>query len=198
MGKIVLHASMSLDGYTAGPNVDMEHPMGVGGMWLHEWLFADPIDPVDAVVSEAMYDRRRVGAVLMGRRHFDVGVDHWCPAGTFEMPCFVVTHRAAAAMVKGQTRFEFVTGGIEEAVGRARRAACGLDVNVIGADIARQLLVAGLINEINVNLVPIVLGGGASLFGGLHAGQVEFEQVGAAPSSTVTHVRYRVTVPPAV
>ena len=59
MGKIVLHASMSLDGYTAGPNVDMEHPMGVGGMWLHEWLFADPIDPVDAVVSEAMYDRRR-------------------------------------------------------------------------------------------------------------------------------------------
>jgi len=198
MGKIVLHASMSLDGYTAGPNVDMEHPMGVGGMWLHEWLFADPIDPVDAVVSEAMYDRRRVGAVLMGRRHFDVGVDHWCPAGTFEMPCFVVTHRAAPAMVKGQTRFEFVTGGIEEAVGRARRAACGLDVNVIGADIARQLLVAGLINEINVNLVPIVLGGGASLFGGLRAGQVEFEQVGAAPSSTVTHVRYRVTIPPGV
>jgi len=198
MGKIVLHASVSLDGYTAGADVDMAHPMGVGGMWLHEWLFADPIDPVDAVVSAAMYDRRRVGAVLMGRRHFDVGVDHWCPDGTFEMPCFVVTHRAAPAMWKGQTRFEFVTGGIEEAVQRARQAACGLDINVMGADIARQLLVAGLINEINVNLVPILLGAGASLFGGLHAGQVEFEQLGAAPSSTVTHLRYRVTVPPGV
>jgi dihydrofolate reductase len=198
MGKIVLHASMSLDGYTAGPNVDMEHPMGVGGMWLHEWLFADPIDPVDAVVSKAMYDRRRVGAVLMGRRHFDVGVDHWCPEGTFEMPCFVVTHRAAPPLEKGRTRFEFITGGMEEAVSRARAAACGLDINVIGADIARQLLVTGLIDEINVNVVPILLGGGASLFGGLEAAQVEFEQLGAAPSSTVTHIRYRVTVPPAV
>ena len=198
MGKIVLHASVSLDGFTAGPNVDMEHPMGMGGMWLHEWLFADPIDPVDAVVSEAMYDRRRVGAVLMGRRHFDVGVDHWCPQGTFEMPCFVVTHRAAPPMAMGLTRFEFVTEGIEEAVRRARRAACGLDINVMGADLARQLLVAGQIDEINVNVVPIVLGGGASLFGGLRAGQVEFEQLGAAPSSTVTHIRYRVTMPRAI
>jgi len=198
MGKIVLHASMSLDGFIAGADVDMEHPMGVGGMWLHEWLFADPIDPVDAVVSAAMYDRRRVGAVLMGRRHFDVGVDHWCPAGTFDMPCFVVTHRPAPPMMKGLTRFEFVADGIEEAVRRARRAARGLDINVMGADIARQLLETGLINEINVDLVPILLGGGASLFGGLQAGQIEFEQLGAAPSSTVTHIRYRVTIPPAV
>ena len=198
MGKIVLHASMSLDGYIAGPNVDMEHPMGEGGMWLHEWLFADPIDPVDARVSAAMYDRCRVGAVLMGRRHFDVGVDHWCPEGTFEMPCFVVTHRAEPAMVKGLTRFEFVTEGIDEAVRRARRAACGLDINVMGGELARQLLVAGYIDEINLNLVPIILGGGAPLFGGLRPGQVEFEQVAAAPSSTVTHIRYRVTVPPAI
>ena len=198
MGKIVLHASMSLDGYTAGPNVDMDRPMGEGGMWLHEWLFADPIDPVDAMVSEAMYDRCRVGAVLMGRRHFDVGIDHWCADGTFDMPCFVVTHRGGPAMMKGQTRFEFVTGGIEEAVGRARVAAGHLDINVMGADLARQLLVAGLINEINVNVVPILLGCGASLFGGLHAGQIEFQQIGAAPSSTVTHIRYRVTRPPAI
>jgi len=198
MGKIVLHASMSLDGYIAGPNVDMDRPMGEGGMWLHEWLFADPIDPVDAVVSEAMYDRRRVGAVLMGRRHFDVGVDHWCPQGTFEMPCFVVTHRAAPPMAMGLTRFEFVTEGIDEAVHRARAAAAGLDINVMGGDLARQLLVAGYIDEINVNLVPIILGGGSGLFAGLRPGCIEFEQTAAAPSSTVTHIRYRVTIPPAV
>jgi dihydrofolate reductase len=188
---------MSLDGFTAGPNVDMERPMGEGGMWLHEWLFADPMDPVDAEVSCAMYDPDKVGAVLMGRRHFDVGIGHWCDRGTFPMPCFVVTHRAAAPMAKGYTRYEFVTGGIEQAVGKARAAAKGRDIFVIGAEITRQMLVAGLIEEIVVDLVPIVLGGGASLFGGLAPGQVEFEQINAAPSSTVTHLRYRVTVPTA-
>jgi len=195
MGKIVLHVSMSLDGYTAGPNVDVDHPMGEGGLWLHEWLFADPIDPLDAAVSESMHDSCRVGAVLMGRRHFDLGVERWCADGRSAPACFVVTHRRAPPMVIRQTRFEFVTDGIREGVRRARWAARGLDINVMGASLARQLLEAGFLDEINVSLVPIILGGGASLFTGLRPGCVEFEQIGGATSATVTHLRYRVTTP---
>src|SRR6266568_3369275 len=140
---------MSLDGFTAGPGVSAGHPMGEGGTRLHEWLFADPMDPADAEVASAMYAPAKVGAVLMGRRHFDVGIAQWGDDGTFGMPCFVVT---------------------------------------------RQLLHAGLIDEIEINLVPIVLGGGASLFGGLKSEEITLEQIAVRPTSTVTHLRYRIVM----
>jgi dihydrofolate reductase len=198
MGQVKLHVSMSLDGFTAGAGVSVEHPMGMGGLRLHEWLFADRMDPVDAEVARAMFARDEVGAVLMGRRHFDVGIADWGDDGTFGMPCFVVTHRPADRLVKGPTTFEFLTGGPERALETARASAGDMDVNIMGADLTRQLLRAGLIDEIEINLVPIVLGAGASLFGGLEPEEITLRQIAVRPASAVTHLRYGVVKSPRV
>lgn len=186
-----VHVSMSLDGFVSGPDVTVERAMGRGGDQLHAWLFARPQDPVDADVASAIYSTDAVGAVLMGRRTLDVGIGHWGD-GTFEMPCFVVSHRAHEPIVKGSTTFTFVTEGLENAVEQACAAAGNKDVNVMGAETTRQLLVGGLIDELEINLVPIVLGSGATLFGGLTPDVLHLEQLSARPSTTVTHLRYRV------
>jgi len=192
MGSIQLHVSMSLDGYTAGPDVSMANPMGEGGEALHAWLGPDP-DPVDADVAAAMFSTDTVGSVLMGRRTLDVGIRHWGDDGTFAMPCFVVTNRPHEPIVKGETTFTFVTDGLESAVAQARAAADDKAVNVMGANVTRQLLISGVIDMIEVNLVPIILGGGTSLFGALPANGVRLEQLDARSSDSVHHLRYRVS-----
>jgi dihydrofolate reductase len=194
---IKLHVSMSLDGFVAGPDVGVDQAMGSGGDDLHRWLLAQPPHPVDLEVAEAMYSPATVGAVLMGRRTLDVGIAHWGDQGTFAMPCFVVTNRTREPLVKGPTTFTFVTSGLHSAVEQARDAAGDKDVNVMGADLTRQLMTAGLIEELQIDLVPIILGGGATLFGGLPVDAVSFEQVDARASATVTHIRYRLARPSA-
>lgn len=192
MGSIDLHVSMSLDGYTAGPNVSVAKPMGEGGEALHTWLLAATPAAVDADVAAAMFSTDTVGAVLMGRRTVEVGITHWGDDGTFAMPCFVVTSRPHERIVKSDTTFTFVTDGLESAVNQARAAAGDKAVNVMGADVTRQLLIGGLIDTIEINLVPIILGGGTSLFGDLPANSVGLEQLDARPSVSVNHLRYRV------
>lgn len=192
MGQIHLHVSISLDGFTTGAQVRFDNPLGDGGEQLHEWLFADPMDPVDADVAAAMYDPAAVGAVLMGRRQFDLGIRHWGDDGTFRMPCFVVTHRPAERVVKRPTTFDFVTDGLDRALAQAQEAAGGKSVKVMGADVTRQLLLAGAIDQIELDIVPILLGDGASLFGGLDPASIELCQIDVRPSSRVTHVRYAV------
>ena len=186
-----VHVSVSLDGFVAGPDVTVERAMGRRGDELHTWLFARPQDPVDADVASSMYSTDAVGAVLMGRRTLDVGIGHWGD-DTFEMPCFVVSHRAHEPIVKGSTTFTFVTDGLELAVEQACAAAGDKDVNVMGADLTRQLLAWGMIDELEISLVPIVLGTGATLFGDLPSDALQLEQLSARPSATVTHLRYRV------
>jgi dihydrofolate reductase len=186
------HVSMSLDGFVAGAGIDVGRAMGQGGEALHSWLFADPQDPVDREVARAMFSVETVGAVLMGRRTLDVGLGHWGDDGTFQVPCFVVTHRAHDDIRKQTTTFTFVTDGLAEAAGRARMAAGDRHVNVMGASITRQLIVAGLIDEIHISLVPILLGDGASLLGGLPPDSLELEQLDVMTSACVTHLRYGV------
>lgn len=188
---IKVHVSVSLDGFVSGPDVTVDRAMGRGGDQLHAWLFARPQDPVDAAVASAMYSNDRVGAVLMGRRTLDVGIGHW-DDDTFKMPCFVVSHRAHAPIVKGSTTFTVVSDGLQHAVEQARAAAGSKDVNVMGADITRQLLLGGLIDELEINLVPIILGSGATLFGDLPPDALPLDQLSVQPSATVTHLRYRV------
>jgi dihydrofolate reductase len=192
---IKLHVSMSLDGFVAGPDVSVDRAMGRGGEELHGWLFAQPRHPVDREVADAMHSTATVGAVLMGRRTFDVGIAHWGDDGAFAMPCVVVTHRAHDTIAKGPTSFTFVTSGLENAVARACAAAGDKAVSVMGADLARQLLSAGLIEELDIDLVPIILGGGTTLFGHLTPGVVRLQQLDVQPSATVTHIRYRVEYP---
>jgi dihydrofolate reductase len=198
-GRVLLHVSMSLDGFTAGPKVSTAQPMGEHGERLHSWLTGNGAvhDPADREVASKMFSPESTGAVLMGRRTFAVGEKPWGDDGTFNLPCFVVTHYPAATIVKGRTRFTFVTGGLADALAQAKAAAGCRNVNVMGAYLARQCLAAGYIDEIHVNLIPILLGGGARLCEGLITPPIELERTGVVASSAATHIAFRVRKEPA-
>ena len=180
MAKVLVYASMSLDGYVAGPNVSEAHPMGVGGPRLHDWMFSDPGDPSDRAVSRAI--RADTGAVVVGRRTFDVGLRHWNDV-PYPAPSFVVTHETRPDLPQRSGTFAFVDD-IEDAVKRAKEAAGDRTVMVMGADVQRQVMAAGLADEVMISLVPVLLGAGAKLFDGLPA--MSF-------TGPVTHLRYPVT-----
>ena len=148
MGKIVLDVSMSLDGFTAGPNVREAEPMGDGGERLHEWMASD-VDvrrEVDATV----------GATVIGRRTFDLGVGLWGGTPWPGVPSFVVTHRTREDLV-GDNGGVFAFDGLQAAARRAKEAARDKDVLVLGAHVAGQLLSAGLLDEVRLHLVPAKL-----------------------------------------
>src|SRR5688572_19475819 len=120
MGNVVLHFSISLDGYVAGPAVDAGSPMGRGGECLHEWLFSESRSAAD--IESAREVRDSVGAVVLGKRTFDVGIGQWRDT-PFAAPCFVLTHAAGNELAQKSGSFVFVTDGIESAVRQARAAA---------------------------------------------------------------------------
>ena len=197
MGIVRAHMSMSLDGFVTGPDVSVEQPMGAGGERLHEWLFGAS-NPADIETAAEMFSTRTTGAVVMGRRTFDVGERPWGEDGTFHMPCFVLTHRAAPTLVKGKTSFTFVTEGPEHALALARTAADDKAVNVMGANTIQQLLRHRLIDEIHVNLVPVLLQAGTRLFEHLGPERIELERRQVIqPSSGVTHLTFRIRPPAA-
>ncbi|TMR94769.1 dihydrofolate reductase family protein [Nonomuraea basaltis] len=187
MSIVVLHKSMSLDGFVAGPNVGAEHPMGEGGMRLHDWLLTDRPDTRDKEVAAAV--SASVGAVVVGRRTFDVGVPIWEDT-PYPVPTFVLTHRAREELVMPSATFTFVTDGVESCLKSARLAAGNGDVVLMGAETGRRFLAAGLVDEIQINLVPVVLGNGLRLLENLH--HIELERIGLVASETVTHLRFRV------
>lgn len=191
MEKVVLSMSVSLDGFSAGPDVGVDRPMGEGGERLHEWLFHGNAE--QGVNAEMVRSQRAdAGAVVVGRRMFDVGVGLWGDT-PYPLPCVVLTHEARADRVEKSGTFTFVTG-VENALRRARAAAAGgKDVLVMGgAHTAREFLRAGLVDEIRLQLVPVLLGAGTRLFDHLDAGRVELERTGLAGSPQVTHLRFRV------
>ncbi len=187
MGKVTLDMSMSLDGFIAGPNVGVERPMGEGGERLHEWLFNTSASEVDAEVEREM--SATTGAVVLGRRTFDVGVGLWGDV-PFPVPCFVLTHEAREELVKKSGTFNFVTDGIESALQRAKAAAGEKDVRLMGANIAQQFLRAGLLDEIQINLVPVLFGEGTRLFDQIGTKYIELERTRVIQSSAVTHLRF--------
>jgi dihydrofolate reductase len=209
MTKITSHVSISLDGFVAGPNQSPENPIGEGGMRLHEWAFATQawqdthgLDSgernADSEVVEAV--SRNVGAHIMGRRMFGGGEGPWDQAWRgwwgedppYHTPVFVLTHHARERLaMQGGTTFEFVTGGVAEALERGRAAAGERDVVVAGgARAIQQFLAAGLLDELYLHIVPVLLGGGERLLEGVGDPTLEPIQVVASPG--VTHIRYRV------
>jgi dihydrofolate reductase len=202
MSKVKADISMSLDGFVTGPHDDLDTPLGEGGERLHEWLFGlaswrarhgheGGEQSVDADVLEEAF--ARTGAVLMGRRMFDLGERPWGDEPPFRMPVFVVTHQPREPLVKdGGTSFTFVTDGIERALALAREAAGERDVSVAGgADVIRQVIAAGLLDEIQLHVVPVLMGGGVRLFEGLDPADARFEQVRGIASPGVTHLLLR-------
>src|SRR5688500_16899949 len=185
MGKVHVDISMSLDGFVAGPNQTLEEPLGKGGEQLHEWVIAlkswrerhglsgGETGPDSEVVEESVRD---TGATVMGRRMFsggegvwedDPNADGWWGDDPpFRHPVFILTHHPREAVTKqGGTTFTFVTEGIESALEQARAAAGDKDVAIAGgANAIQQFLSAGLIDELQIHIAPILLGGGTRLF----------------------------------
>jgi dihydrofolate reductase len=202
---------MSLDGFIAGPNQSVENPLGEGGEQLHEWALAleawrkphglegGDVNASSEVIEKAL---ENVGATVMGRNMFggegawdDVPWDGWWGDNPpFHTPVFIVTSHAREPVAKqGGTTFTFVTDGIESALEQAREAAGGKDVALGGgANVAQQYLKAGLIDELQIHLVPVLLGEGARLFDNLGDAEIRLECVRAVEAPGVTHLTYRV------
>ena len=214
MSKVRCHISISLDGYVAGPRQSEEDPLGVGGEHLHDWAIplaawrgshgkeGGAVSASSAVFEETIDN---IGAAVMGRGMFGpVGRGPWAEDEPwngwwgdnppYHYPVFVVTHHPRAAVeMEGGTTFHFVTGGIESALGQAKEAAGGKDVMVWGGgQIVGQYLAAGLLDVLELHVVPILLGGGSRLLDDLGDTDVRLEQVRAVEGDGVAHLKYLV------
>jgi dihydrofolate reductase len=209
MSKLRVHAfAISLDGYGAGPGQDLEHPLGVGGMALHEWVFATRTfqrihggdggaTGVDDDFAARGFDG--IGAWIMGRNMFGPQRGPWPDDGwkgwwgenpPYHTPAFVLTHHDRPPItMEGGTTFHFVTGGIEAALAQARAAAGDKDVR-LGGGVAtvRQYLAAGLIDELHLAIAPVLLGSGEHLFAGIDAAGLGYECREHVPTAAATHV----------
>ena len=203
--------TISIDGYAAGPNQDIDHPLGVGGELLHQWLIPTRTfqqihgagDGTTGVDDEfAARGFRNVGAWILGRNMFGPVRGPW-PDGDwkgwwgdnppYHVPVFVLTHHARPSIeMEGGTTFHFVTGGIHEALSRAREAANGMDVRIGGgAGVIRQYLQEALIDELHIAISPILLGQGERLFEGTDLRAAGYECIEFVGSEKATHVVLR-------
>jgi dihydrofolate reductase len=194
VSRIFLDITMSLDGFVAAPNVGVSRPLGDEGECLHNWLFGDgtilPTDDDREVVQEMF---TRTGAFVMGRRTFDVGEGPWGNDGAFRVPCFVLTHRARATLVKGPTTFTFITAGLDKCLEEAKAAAGERDVCVMGgAEIAQQCLRARIVDEMRLHLAPMLLSSGTRLFDHIGPKRLGLERTRVIESPLATHLTFRV------
>lgn len=202
MSKVIVELSMSLDGFVTGPNDGPERPLGEGGERLFQWYSSGdtplqlPGTDMVFMVSPASAELLReewatFGAGVAGRRMFDIAGawDGHPPGGG---PSFIVTHSPPQAWVKPGSPFIFVTDGIESAIQQAKQAAGDKNVSIGSASIAQQCITAGLLDEIRIDLVPTLLGGGVRLFDNLGAQPVDLEMIRVVESPGVTHLRFRV------
>jgi dihydrofolate reductase len=211
MSKVRAHISTSLDGFVAGPNQTQDDPLGDGGEGLHEWVIATKAwraasglaggeDNISsAVVAE---EKANVGAEIMGRGKFgpaargpwgdDPWRGWWGEDPPFHMPVFVLTHHEREPLVLSDTTFTFHTDGIESALERARDAAGDKDVFIGGgAEVINEYLAAGLIDELELHVAPILLGAGARLFDGVGP-NLKLEALRVIEAPGVAHLKYRV------
>jgi dihydrofolate reductase len=204
--------TISLDGYGAGPNQDLNNPLGVGGTDLHQWLFPTRTfqralfgkDSGTTGVDDDFAARgfQNVGAWILGRNMFgpirgpwpnEDWKGWWGDNPPYHFPVFVLTHHARAPLeMEGGTTFHFVTGDIHEALDRARAAANGKDVRIGGGPhTIQQYLRAGLIDELHIAISPVLLGQGERLFEGVDLRAAGYECIQLAPAEKATHVVLR-------
>ena len=212
VSRLRFKISMSLDGFIAGPSQSLENPLGIGGMRLHEWVFAlaswraqhglegGVVNESTTVIEEGIAN---IGATVMGRNMFGGHPGPWDSKKPwsgwwganppFHHPVFVLTKYAREPLeLEGGTTFTFVTGGIDVALEQARRAAGGKDVSLAGgANAAQQYLAAGLVDEMEISLVPTLLGSGERLFNGVGDDLHGLEAVRTVAAPGVTHLKFR-------
>jgi dihydrofolate reductase len=191
MGKVTCDISMSLDGFIAGPNVRVGNGMGDDGDRLHAWMFGGNTETDDAIVAEK---NASPGAILIGKRMFDVGFEPWGDPPPFGMPVFIVTHEAREPLpMQGGTTYTFVTKGIEAALELAREAAGDKDVGIWGgANIIQEYLKAGLLDEMQIHVVPVLFGDGTRLFEHLGGQRIELKRTSTIDTPGATHFRFSV------
>jgi dihydrofolate reductase len=190
MGEVVLDMTMSLDGFVAGPNVSMNNPMGENGEGLHEWIFNNT--GINKTITDEM--QMSHGAVIFGKRTFDVGEPHWNGDTPFSLPCFVVTNKAIGSKASSKGNVYHFINEIETALSQAQLAAGKKNVLVMGgASIAQQFLRAGLVDIIHARIVPVLMGKGVRLFDSDGDAQIELERIRIVEGDNgVTHISYRV------
>ena len=212
MARVRAEISTSLDGFVAGPNQTREEPLGQGGEQLHEWvvklaswraqhgLEGGEANPDDELTKANVAS---TGAYVMGRRMYSGGEGPWeddSKAGSwwgeetpFDVPVFVLTHHARETLVKKDgTTFTFVTDGVEAAIEQARHAAGEKDVTIAGgASVIQQALRSGLVDELQIHVAPVILGGGVRLFDDTGGGPIELEATHVIESPQVTHLGFR-------
>ena len=211
MSRLRFRISVSLDGFVAGPDQSVDNPLGIGGEGLHDWVIrlaawraphglpGGEVNESSKVVEE---EQAGIGATIMGRNMFGGHPGSWNPNDPwngwwgeeppFHHPVFVLTHHAREPLaLKGGTTFTFVTDGIESALDQAREAAGGKDVMLGGgADVAQQYLRAGLVDEMEIHLVPVLLGGGERLFDGVGRDLHGLELVRTVATPDVVHLKF--------
>jgi dihydrofolate reductase len=214
MSKVRFQIAMSLDGFVAGPNQSEENPLGEGGMQLHEWAFeleawrrphgqeGGETNASSVVVEEA---QENVGAIVMGRNMFGGGPGEWDADDPwngwwgddppFHVPVYVVTHHAREPLaMRAGTTFHFVTDGVESAVAQAKEAAGDRDVAIAGgANVIQQCLRAGLVDQMELNVVPVLLHDGERLLDKLDGAGIELEPTRVIEGPSATHMRYDVS-----
>ncbi len=202
MGKVAVGLTMSLDGFIAGPNDGPERPLGEGGERLFEWYSGGDteyempgtgmvfrISPQSVELLREVNER--MGAFVTGRRTFNIA-NGWGGNPPLGVPTFVVTHSVPEEWVYEGSPYTFVTDGVEKAVELAKEVAGDMDVAVGAASIAQQCIRAGLLDEVHVNLAPVLLGGGVRLFEHLGTAPIELESPRVIEAPGVTHLTFRV------
>src|SRR3954468_5212722 len=199
MSLITCHMSISLDGFVAGPDQSRDEPLGVGGMALHQWHLR--ADELGSDADLAMRDRLLAprGAYVMGRNMFgpirgeweEDWRGWWGPEPPYHAPVFVLTHHARESIeMEGGTVFHFVTGGFDAAYAQAHETAGEGGVDIAGgASTVRQALIAGVVDELTLDVAPVLLGSGERIFDGVESFGLEPVEVSHSPLAT--HIRYR-------
>jgi dihydrofolate reductase len=210
VAKVIVALSMSLDGFIAGANDGVKNPLGDGGERLFRWYFDGdtPIRKYEearkrgvdvpplklARASAEVFDElvESNGAAVTGRRTYDIA-GAWGGNGPSPgLPLFVVTHKAPEVVPKGESKYTFVTDGVESAIRQAKAVAGEKCVGLMGSSVPQQCLRAGLVDEILIHLVPVLLGAGVRLFDNLGGKTIDMKLMRIAEAPGVTHIRYKV------
>jgi len=199
MSKVILDISMSLDGFITGSNDDQKQPLGDGGEAIQSWLFSGDQSSYYndffklSSINREVFDESipTTGAMIVGRRTFDI-VNGWGGSHPIQgVPIFVVTHEAPKTYLEGDTRFTFVTDGIESAVRQAKEVSNGKNVSIGTASIGKQCIQAQLLDEMHLHIAPVLLGKGIRLFDQIGTKFIKLQSEKVVDGSDVIHLRYR-------
>ena len=190
MSKVIINITMSLDGFVTGLNDGIGNGLGDGGMILHEWAREGR---TEADLQLLQDPENSIGCTILGRRTFDIAEQAWGNSPPFEgEDVFVLTHRPHETIVRGSTKFIFVTDAIEDVLDRARRSTPDKDIHLMGANISQQYLKAGLVDEMEIHVANVLLGAGRPLFAHIGDKHIKLERIRVIATPSATHLRYRV------